>query len=66
MSENEAATFEAKLTRLEDIVKVLESPQVTLERSVKLFREGKDLAGECEQLLKEAEGLVNDIGEVDG
>jgi exodeoxyribonuclease VII small subunit len=65
MSENEAATFEAKLTRLEDIVKVLESPQVTLEASVKLFREGKDLAGECEQLLKEAEGLVNDTGEVD-
>ena len=59
MSEKQSESFETKLTRLEDIVKLLESPQVSLDDSVKLFREGKLLAAECETLLKDAESSVN-------
>ncbi len=66
MSEKQSASFETKLTRLEEIVKLLESPQVTLDDSVKLFREGKDLASECEVLLKDAEATVNDLVNAEG
>ena len=50
--ENKSGEFEASLARLEAIVKQLESEEVDLDRSVQLFREGRDLARKCEALLK--------------
>jgi exodeoxyribonuclease VII small subunit len=55
MAENKSRSFEASLTRLTDIVKELEGEGVNLERSVELFREGRELVTHCETLLKNAE-----------
>jgi exodeoxyribonuclease VII small subunit len=52
-------TFEAKLTRIEAIVKELEGGGVDLERITELFKEGKTLARECEALLKGAQDQID-------
>ena len=43
------------MTRLEAIVKELEGEGVDLARSVELFKEGRTLVKQCEDLLKNAE-----------
>ncbi len=52
-------TFEASLKRLEEIVQQLESDTVSLDASVALFREGRDLARRCEGLLKTAQEQID-------
>lgn len=47
-------SFEADLSRLEEIVKLLESGELSLEESMKLFQEGTGLAASCGKLLDEA------------
>ena len=47
--------FEAKLDRIDAIVKELERPDTKLDRAIALFKEGKTLARECEALLKSAQ-----------
>jgi exodeoxyribonuclease VII small subunit len=47
--------FEAKLDRIDAIVKELESGDTKLDRAIALFKEGKQLARECEELLKGAQ-----------
>jgi len=56
---SEQAPFEAKLARLEAIVKQLEGGDVPLDEAVKLFKEGKTLAVECENLLKGSQELID-------
>lgn len=51
-------TFEQAMTRLEKIVRDLESGNVSLEESIKLFEEGVKLSGICSSLLKEAKQKV--------
>jgi len=51
--------FDTKLARLEAIVKTLESGEPSLDDAVKLFKEGKALAAECEQLLRGAQEQVD-------
>lgn len=58
MAQNKAGEFEASLNRLEEIVKKLESESITLDESVKLFREGKGLARRCNELLKAAQDSI--------
>ncbi|MFN2459333.1 MAG: exodeoxyribonuclease VII small subunit [Candidatus Velthaea sp.] len=58
MAENKAATFEASLERLEQIVAKLESDRVSLDDSVALFKEGRDLARRCEAMLKTAQETI--------
>ena len=48
-------SFEANLGRLEEIVKQLESGELPLEESMKLFQEGTALAASCGKLLDRAE-----------
>lgn len=48
-------TFEASLTRIEEIVKALEAGDVPLVESIKLFEEGNKLVLSCTQLLDNAE-----------
>lgn len=55
MADAPESNFEAKLVRIEQIVKELESGSVPLEQAVKLFDEGKALARECDALLKGAQ-----------
>ncbi len=50
--------FEAALARLEDIVKELESGDLPLEQSLKLFEEGTKLSRICNKRLEEAERKV--------
>jgi exodeoxyribonuclease VII small subunit len=59
MAQSKAGEFEASLTRLEEIVKQLEGDKITLDDSVKLFREGKELARRCESLLKAAQDSID-------
>lgn len=50
--------FEKKLTRLEEIVANMESGDLTLENSLKLFEEGIRLSRECHGQLEQAEQKV--------
>ncbi len=59
MAENKALTFESSLKRLEDIVHQLESDTVSLDQSVALFQEGRELARRCEGLLKTAQEQID-------
>jgi exodeoxyribonuclease VII small subunit len=56
----ESADFEAKLDRIDAIVKELESPDTKLDRAIALFKEGKLLARECEALLKSAQTQIDE------
>ena len=50
--------FEKSLARLEEVVRRLESPQLSLDDAMKLFEEGVVLSRECQKQLEEAEGRV--------
>jgi exodeoxyribonuclease VII small subunit len=50
--------FERSLARLEEVVRRLESPQLSLDDAMKLFEEGVELSRECQKQLEEAEGRV--------
>ena len=58
MSNGVPANFEQKLDRIDAIVKELESGKVELDRAIELFKEGKQLARECETLLRGAQEQV--------
>ena len=53
--------FEKSLSKLESIVEVLESENVSLEVSVKKFEEGISLVKSCQKQLKDAELKVNKL-----
>lgn len=55
MPKQKSKSFEASMTRLEEIIKQLEDGSVPLEEAMKLFQEGTALAGSCGKLLDEAE-----------
>jgi exodeoxyribonuclease VII small subunit len=56
---SEPGDFDAKLARLEAIVKTLEGAEPSLDDAVKLFKEGKTLAAECEALLKSSQQQID-------
>lgn len=58
-SENQ--TFEASMTRLEQIVRAMERGDVALEESLKLFQEGTELVRNCQKLLDDAQLQVKKI-----
>lgn len=55
--------FEKALERLEEIVRLLEKGEITLEESLKLFEEGVKLARHCSTKLDEAEGKIKILAE---
>lgn len=57
--------FEKKLTRLEQIVEKMESGDLALEESLKLFEEGVKLSRECNTQLTDAEQKVKMLLSVD-
>jgi exodeoxyribonuclease VII small subunit len=59
MADVPPATFEAKLARIDEIVKQLETGSVDLQRATELFKEGKSLARECDSLLKTAQEQID-------
>ena len=48
-------TFEDSFTRLESVVRRLESGQMSLDQSTALFEEGMKLAKSCTEMLNTAE-----------
>ena len=54
-------SFEDSLKKLEDIVDLLESGDVDLEKSVELYQKGMDLKKKCEEKLKKAELQIKQI-----
>ena len=53
-----AKSFEDNITRLEEIVSLLERGDAKLADSLKLFEEGTKLAASCGKMLDEAEQKV--------
>ena len=58
MAEQEGLNFEASMTRLEEIVSLLERGDAPLEQVMTLFEEGAGLLRECTRQLDEAEQKV--------
>ena len=50
--------FEESMTRLEEIVSILERGESTLDESLALFEEGTKLAAACSKLLDQAEQKI--------
>ena len=61
--------FEEGNKKLQEIVKKLESGNLSIEDSVKLFEEGVEIAKECNEILTKAKGkitiLKQDIQDID-
>ena len=55
--------FEASLTKLEKIVEQLESEELGLEESLRLFEEGIKASKKCEESLKTTELKVKKLME---
>ena len=53
--------FEQALQELENIVSKLESGDIALDDSIKLYERGEALKAHCEQLLKSAEARIEKI-----
>lgn len=61
MSEVSALSFEDALKRLETIVAQLETGEVSLDDSIKLYSEGDALRAQCEARLKDAQMRIEKI-----
>jgi len=60
-------SYEQAHEQLEIVIAQLESGELTLEASVKLYEEGQKLSAHCQKLLEEAElkiKQVDDTGEI--
>jgi exodeoxyribonuclease VII small subunit len=55
--------FEKQMERLSAIVRELEEADLTLERNVALYKEGKSLVKSCQTLLEEARNEILLCGE---
>ncbi len=53
--------YEKSVKRLEEIVKLLEEGQVSLEDSIKLYEEGTKLSAVCYSKLKNAEQKITEL-----
>ncbi len=65
MAESKADDFETSLKRLDQIVTKLESEDVTLDQSVELYKQGKELARRCTALLNAARKSIEDASRDD-
>ncbi len=61
-----AKGFEASMKELEEIVTKLESGDVGLEESLKLFEKGIQLSKSCQKMLSDAEKKVSVLISQDG
>ncbi|HPF48058.1 MAG TPA: exodeoxyribonuclease VII small subunit [Emcibacteraceae bacterium] len=53
--------FEEALSALEDIVRSLESGEVSLEQSIEIYTRGTQLKAHCEEKLKDATARIEKI-----
>jgi len=61
MSKKKENNFEESLNRLQKISESLESGDIGLEESIKLYEEGISLAKQCYSTLKNAELKVTEL-----
>ena len=61
MSNNNEMTFESAISRIEEIVALLEGNQVTLNDSIKLFEEGTQLTSFCLEQLDNAKQKITEL-----
>lgn len=61
MSNNNEMTFESAISRIEEIVALLEENQVTLNDSIKLFEEGTQLTSFCLEQLDNAKQKITEL-----
>ena len=66
MSNINELSFEDAYKELETIVTQLESGELNLEDSVKLFERGRELSAHCQKILDGAELRVNQLTEDGG
>lgn len=62
---NQKMTFETALKKLNEIVEQLESGEVSLDKSLKLFEEGTKLSAFCYEKLQTAEQKVTEISKIE-
>lgn len=60
------ADFEKAVERLEEITDQLEAGEVSLDKSIKLYTEGLEIASVCDKQLNEAEKKIKIIREKSG
>ncbi len=58
-------SYEQSVSRLEEIVKLLENGELPLEESMKLFEEGTRLLAECYGMLSKAEQKITQISDIE-
>jgi len=61
MTKKKNQKFEQLLLRLEEISSLLESDDVDLEDSIKLYEEGIELSRKCYNILEKAELKVTEL-----
>ena len=54
-------SFEKSINRLNEIVKQLQSGELSLDESLKVFEEGAELIGTCSNILDKAEQKVSKL-----
>lgn len=68
---NEEMSFEQGIKRLEEIVRALENPDVTLAEGLAMYKDGSECARRCRELLNTAKhelevwSLENDTQEAE-
>jgi exodeoxyribonuclease VII small subunit len=55
---NKSLKFEDLLAQLEEIVKELESGELSLDESIEKYKEGISLSNNCKKMLEEAKAEV--------
>ena len=58
---NEDMTYEKAISRLEEIVALLEKNEATLDESIKLYEEGTRLTVFCSERLAEAQQKITEL-----
>lgn len=56
-------SFEKQMTRMQEIVEILEKGEVSLDESIKLYEEGLNLSKELKKQLNEYEKTMEKINE---
>ena len=66
MAKKQSGSFEQQMQRLQEIVQELERSDLSLERNVALYKEGRTLARSCKELLERARHEILLSGEDGG
>ena len=56
--ENNISSFESDLKKLQDILEDIESDKLSLEQSIKKYKEGVELSKKCQKALDDAKQII--------